>query len=60
MHTECLEKYMTNNIACPICKKSIVDPLKIEEQMDTQFALTEMPEEYKDVKIKIMCNDCLT
>ena len=51
---------MTNNIGCPICKKSIVDPLKIEEQMDLQFALTEMPEEYKDIKIKIMCNDCLT
>jgi ribosomal protein S27E len=31
MHIECLHKYLESNIACPICKKSLVDPKLIEE-----------------------------
>jgi RING finger/CHY zinc finger protein 1 len=49
-----------NNIGCPLCKKSIIDPTRIEAQMDNEHARTPMPEEYKDVKMEVMCNDCLT
>jgi len=43
---------------CPICRKSIVDPKQIESYMDFEVANTPMPEEYKDIKINIICNDC--
>ena len=60
MHTECLENYIINQLACPICKKSIINPLEYEASMDMKVAETPMPLEYKDVKMKIICNDCLT
>ena len=60
MHTKCLNKYINqNNISCPMCKKSIMEPSIFEEFMDGQIALTPMPEEYKDIIMPILCNDCL-
>ena len=60
MHTRCLNKYLrNNNIACPMCKKSVVDPKVFEAQMDAYIASMPMPPDYKDVKMRIMCNDCL-
>ena len=37
----------------------MVDPKAYEAQMDEQINGMQMPEEYKDVKMLIMCNDCL-
>jgi len=34
MHAKCLQQYSRTNIACPICKKSLIDPLIIEAHMD--------------------------
>ena len=50
---------MSNTIACPICKKSMVDPKLFEKEMDLQHANMPMPEDYKNTKMMILCNDCL-
>ena len=61
MHSKCYYQYLkSNQIACPMCKKSIVDPRLYEMQIDRAIAETQMPEEYKDTKMLVMCNDCLT
>ena len=61
MHTKCLNQYMkANKISCPMCKKSVVDPKIFEAQCDHYFATMPMPLEYKDTKMSILCNDCLT
>ena len=60
MHVKCFNKYIkSNQIACPMCKKSIVDPKFYEQHIDLQIAQMQMPEEYKDTKMVVMCNDCL-
>ena len=60
MHTDCYYHYLNkNNIACPMCKKCVVDPLILEEHIDRQIEAMQMPEEYKDKEMVILCNDCL-
>ena len=35
MHSKCLVKYInSSNLACPMCKKSIIDPSLFEAHMD--------------------------
>jgi len=58
MHAKCFVQYAMTNIACPLCKKSMVDPKNFEAHYDDQINGMQMPEEYKDVKMLIMCNDC--
>lgn len=58
MHKNCLDKYFLTSINCPMCRKSLVEPSQLESYFDEQFSGTIMPEEYKDAKVKIHCNDC--
>ena len=60
IHSKCLHDYLKTNIICPICRKSIVDPKLFEAQMDAEIAAMQMPDDYKDTIIKILCNDCNT
>ena len=60
MHTKCLRSYLkSDKFSCPVCKKSIIDMEKAEPYFDQQFAEIEMPDEYKQMFNKIICNDCL-
>ena len=59
MHSSCLKQYLKKNIACPICKKSAIDPKSFEGHFDEELANSPMPRELKDTKMNIMCNDCL-
>lgn len=60
IHRECYNEYIkSRRIACPICKKSLCDPKLFEAQMDAEIAMTPMPAEYKDLKMNVLCNDCL-
>jgi RING finger/CHY zinc finger protein 1 len=36
----------------------MVDPKLFEAEMDQELANMPMPEDYKDVKMKMACNDC--
>lgn len=59
MHSSCLKEYLKKNIACPICKKSAIDPKHFEGHFDVELANSPMPRELRDTKMNIMCNDCL-
>lgn len=59
MHATCLEEYIQNHIACPICKKSAVDPKVFEDYYDEEITNSPMPIELRDCKMKVLCNDCL-
>lgn len=43
-----------------MCKKSVVDPRTFEAHFDSLIKHTKMPEDYKDTKMVVLCNDCLT
>lgn len=58
IHSKCLNDYSRTNIMCPICRKSICDPIVFEAQYDQMIAEMQMPEEYKDQKMNVLCNDC--
>jgi len=34
MHKKCFLKYLESKVACPICKKSVIDPKLFEEHFD--------------------------
>jgi len=57
VHPNCFNDMIENKIyKCPLCSKLIV---KIDnEQMDFEIENTQMPDEYKDILVKILCNEC--
>ena len=59
MHTRCFNEFRLTSIACPLCRKSIMDPTLFEAHFDMQIAMTPMPEEYRDKLMTVQCNDCL-
>ena len=48
MHGTCFASYSRTNIACPICRKSIIDPKYFAEFFEMQIASMPMPPEYRD------------
>ena len=48
MHSSCLEEFVKYQLACPLCKKSVLDPCEIEKQIDEEIAVTPVKEELKD------------
>ena len=48
MHESCFASFSLTNVACPICRKSIVDMLLFEQQLDLQMEAMQMPDEYRD------------
>lgn len=59
MHQKCHSKYIRTNFTCPICKVSILDMKEHFERIDEYVSNLEIPEEYKDYVVEILCNDCL-
>ncbi|QDZ18488.1 putative E3 ubiquitin-protein ligase [Chloropicon primus] len=43
---------------CPTCSKSTCDLTGLWEQIDREVEAMPMPEEYRDTKVSIICNDC--
>ena len=43
---------------CPVCCKSMVDMSEAWRQFDFSIEQQPMPQEFKDSKVKILCNDC--
>lgn len=59
IHTECFNENLKKNIYnCPICKKSVGDFSQFWLQMKLEKNNTPMPDEYKDMMVKISCYDC--
>nr|GMD90990.1 E3 ubiquitin-protein ligase MIEL1 [Ipomoea batatas] len=49
---------VTLRYCCPICSKSIIDMSSIWKEMDEEIEQTAMPDDYRDRKVWILCNDC--
>jgi len=62
MHLDCVNEYIKTHYTCPVCKKSLLSPDELENYIHFGKVIEEtpMPLEYKDVKMTILCNDCLT
>ncbi|KAK9052810.1 hypothetical protein SSX86_029440 [Deinandra increscens subsp. villosa] len=59
MHSECYkEMIIRNKYSCPICSKSAMDMSMIWKRMDEEIEATIMPEDYRQKKVWILCNDC--
>ena len=59
IHHKCYEQNLLNgNYQCPICKKSTTNMTSYWEQLENYVSQCSMPEEYKDVKAEVYCNDC--
>ena len=59
VHTSCFKKSLQSyNYNCPLCKKSTVDLTNEWRRLDLFLSLQTMPEEYKNDKSEIFCNDC--
>ena len=59
MHSSCLDEFIKHSLACPLCKKSVLDPDLIEKQFDEEIAKNPVSDELKDHQLSILCNDCL-
>ena len=61
LHSNCKNEYLKSgkNIGCPVCKKSIYKIESLEKDFDLRFAMMPMPLEYQNIKVNILCNDCL-
>jgi len=58
LHTTCLTEMLHSSYKCPLCFQSIVDTDLLNQYIDQEISLTPMPDDYKDLMIKILCNDC--
>lgn len=59
IHRTCFrEMIKTGNYACPICGESMLNMKEVWENLDEEIANCQMPEEYKDYLIQILCRDC--
>jgi len=46
------------SLRCPICNASLYNYDVIWRELDRQVEVNKMPEEFRDVKVHIICNDC--
>lgn len=59
IHYECFSELIKREkYCCPICSKSTIDMSSIWKEMDEEIEHTVMPEDYRDRKVWILCNDC--
>lgn len=59
IHNRCLMDMLNaNSYKCPLCSVSVVDLSEYNQLMDQEVAMNQMPEQYRDQKVKILCNEC--
>jgi RING finger and CHY zinc finger domain-containing protein 1 len=60
IHNSCYKEMVKNHhYNCPLCLKLAVDmPEEFIENLDKEIAATPMPEEYREVLVDILCNQC--
>jgi len=49
---------LASNYACPLCCQSAVDMTDNWRYLDQEVAATQMPDEYRDMTLWILCRDC--
>ena len=64
IHVTCYQEYLshTQTYACPICSKSVLEEEQLHllsMRIDSFVENNPTPEEYREKRVKILCNDCL-
>lgn len=58
-HSNCIQKNLEhNNYNCPLCSKAIIDMSLRDKFLDEEKEFYQMPEEYKNKMVNILCNEC--
>lgn len=57
-HMSCMEKYISHDVCCPVCRKTLFDMSMAWEDIDILKLTEEIPEDYKLWQIEYICNDC--
>lgn len=59
IHHDCFDQLRRQQIyKCPLCSKSALDMHKVWEQLASDVEATPMPDEYADLMVQALCNDC--
>jgi len=62
LHAHCFSSFLeSGQRCCPLCKKMVVSTeyqRLVIEQTDMDIALAPMPDEYRDKRARIRCNEC--
>lgn len=62
LHGACFRSFLeSGQSACPLCKKSVMDEggqRRAIRMRDYELAMTPMPLEYRQKRVRIRCNDC--
>lgn len=59
IHRKCLEQYSASGgYTCPVCSTSVCDMRAAWDILDREILNTPMPEEYRETRVQLLCNDC--
>ncbi|KIW91306.1 uncharacterized protein Z519_08202 [Cladophialophora bantiana CBS 173.52] len=58
IHESCFSEWCNTSYKCPICSKSIANMESQFRRLDRHIEEQPMPEEYRDNRAYIFCNDC--
>ena len=58
IHESCFAEWCNTSYKCPICSKSIANMESQFRRLDRHIEEQPMPEEYRDKRAYIFCNDC--
>ncbi|KAI2712865.1 hypothetical protein CBS147318_7468 [Penicillium roqueforti] len=58
IHHKCLSEYSKSSFRCPLCSKTITNMESTFRNLDRTIDSQPMPDEFKDTKGLIYCNDC--
>ena len=60
IHDSCFKDWCNTSYKCPICSKSITNMESQFRRLDRHIEEQPMPEEYRDSKAYVFCNDCVS
>jgi len=58
LHQNCYLRHARTSYTCPLCFKSLRDMTAYFRQLDRWMQRHPMPEEYRGMQSRILCNDC--
>lgn len=58
IHNKCFYELLNESYKCPMCSASIIETSELNQIIENEVNATEMPDEYKNLMLNILCNDC--
>lgn len=59
IHVMCLRQLAKTSFRCPVCSRAFVDLAQYDAFLEEEVASTPMPHEYSNMRVMILCNECL-